>query len=181
MIARAPACALALLLTACGYTTRVTAPDGGDVVVRVPPVKHPGLDPYAPGVVDRALRRAVARAAGLRFADGADAAFHVEVVDVRVGLTPFAEPALRAAQYQAVVVLKGTLQGPTGRRTWGSPAVTGTAPYLSTAGRLEALDGAGRRAVAEAAETAARRLVGALVRHLRAKPPLSEDAAAESS
>ena len=169
--------ALALLGASCGYTSRVTGPDGGDVAVVVPPVAHPGLDPYAPGIVDRALRRAVARAAGLRLSDAAPRALRVTVADVRIGLTPFAEPGLRAAQYEAEITLTGALEG---GRPWRSPVVRGAAPFLSTGGRLEALDGAGRRALGEAADEAARRLVGALVRHLRGPGRVSGDVGAET-
>ena len=172
--------ALALVaVTGCGYTTRVSTPAGDDYGLRVTPVSHPGLDPYAPGLVDHALRRAVARAAGLRVDDDAAPTLTVEVVDARVGLTAFAEPALRAAQYQAEVVLRGVLVGPSGRRVWGSPLSAGVAPYLSTGGRIEALDGAGRRAMGEAADEAARRLVGHLVRHLREHPSDREDGAVD--
>lgn len=169
-----PAALLGLLsaLAGCGYSTRVVGPHGDDLTVFVPLVEAPGIDVDAPGFVDASVRREVARAAGLSLAGeaGAQAVFRVEVLEVRTGLAPFAEPALRAAQYQATIRLRGRLERP-GAKGWRSGVVTGAASYLSTAGPIERLDGAGRRALARAAEDAAEQLVAALVFELR-RPPV---------
>lgn len=177
---RLAATAWLLAALGCGYTTRVVGPGGGDLLVHVPQVEAPGIDVDAAGLVDARLRRAVARAAGLALAPEVDAqvVLHVEVLEVRAGLSPFAEPALRAAQYEATVRLRGRLARRDGGPAWRSAPVTGRDAYLSTAGPIERLDGAGRRALARAAEDAAERLVAAMVLHLRAPPATGTSTAA---
>lgn len=166
--------ALAALLggSSCGYTHRITTPDGRDLPIFVPLVRDPGLDVDAAGLVDGHLRREVARTAGLRLSSDSQSnlRLEVEVVDVRTALAPFAEPGLRAAQYRAVVIVKGRLVDSERGLRWSGTA-TGEAPYLSTGGPIEALDGAGRRALGEAAELATRQLVDALVLRLRSGTP----------
>jgi hypothetical protein len=149
------------LLAACGYSSRVATRDGRDVALFVPLVSGAGIDVDVAALVDAELRRAVARSAGMVLAgEGAPLKLEVAVVDARTELAPFAEPGLRAAQYDAVVVLSGRVIGAGGEVKFEVGPVQGEAPYLSTGGRLEALDGAGRRALGQAGGRAAERLVG---------------------
>lgn len=138
------------------------APDGEMIAIAVAPIREPGLDLDAGADVTRAVRLAVARAAGFRLVEESDAdrVLHVELLDVNSALAPFAEPSLRAAQYVVRLTLRGTLQDEHGR--WTSPAVVGEGRFLSTPGGVEQLDGANRRALERAAQQAAERLVGTL-------------------
>lgn len=156
------------LVAACGYTTRATAPDGEDVRIYVPPVQGGEVDLDATARVEAEVRRAVARSAGLRLVLSREVPrLEVTLASVTTQQAAFSEPRLRAAQYEAVVVLTGRLVAPDGQVRFQSGAVVGEAPYLSTAGRIESLDGAGRRAVGQAAERAAERLVGLVAMRLR--------------
>ncbi len=153
--------ALLIYLVNCGYSSRAVGPDGRDLAVFVPLVTDPGLDVDAAGLMDTELRRAVARTAGWRLStrDDAPATLKAELVDVRTGLAAFADPAQRAGQYVVTVRLKGHLSRRHRQPAVRTKTVTGEAGFLSTGGRLEALDGAGRRALAQATRRAAEKLV----------------------
>ena len=66
-----------LTLSACGYSSGVITPGGGDLRIFVPLSSSTGADVDAVGLVDRETRRAVGRARGVRVvgADAADARF----------------------------------------------------------------------------------------------------------
>lgn len=160
---------LFMLLAGCGYSSRVVAPHGGDLELFVAPVISPGLDVDAAGLVDAELRREVARGRGLSLSAQASAGaeLHAELIDVRTQLAPFADPSLRAAQYEVQVSLRARLVRRDGGAPWRSSAVLGRASFLSTGGRLEALDGAGRRALRQAVQQASEQLVAAMSLALR--------------
>lgn len=152
-------------LTACGYTVAsVQTTTGEPYRLEVAPVIEPGIDVDAAAYVSSAVRTAVLRSQGLELgaAGSANGRLTVEILDVQIGLGAFSEPNLRAARYQVSVVLRGRLADASGV-SWTSAAVTGTAPFLSPPGRIEALDGAGRRAMERASDEAAQRLVAALM------------------
>lgn len=148
-------------LASCGYSSRAVGTDGGDLAVFVPLVTDPGLDVDAAGLMDTELRRAVARTSGWRLSsrDDAPATLKAELVNVRTGLAAFADPAQRAGQYVVTVRLKGRLSLRDAQPSTRTKTATGEAGFLSTGGRLEALDGAGRRALAQATRDAAEKLV----------------------
>jgi hypothetical protein len=127
-------------------------------------VREVGIDVDAAAYVGASVRRAVARGQGLRISPKSDShgELEVEIVDIQIGLGSFADPSLRAARYQVVVSLRGKLVDASGF-VWNSPSIAGYAPFLSTPGPLEALDGAGRRALERASDEAADRLVAGLM------------------
>ncbi len=127
-------------------------------------VGESGIDVDAGALVSASVRRAVMREQGLTLATGATAhgALAVEIVDIQISLGSFTDPSQRAARYQVVVSLRGRLEDASGFK-WVSPAATGYAPFFSTPGPIEALDGAGRRALEQAAEDAGQRLIASLV------------------
>ncbi len=153
--------ALLAPLAACGYSSRIVTPEGGDYRIHIPLVTNSALDVDISGLVDAHLRREVARTAGLRTDDGdsAQAVLRVEITGVKTQLASFADPSVRAAQYETVVSLKAELT--VGQAKWEWAKTQGRAPFLSRAGRLEALDGAGRIALALASEQACQTLVRA--------------------
>jgi hypothetical protein len=105
----------------------------------------------------------VARAQGLQLAGSkAHGTLSVEIVDIQIGLGTFAEPSLRAARYQVSISLRGKLED-AGGFVWTSAPIAGHAPFFSTPGAIEALDGAGRRALERASDEAAERLVASLM------------------
>lgn len=111
------------------------------------------------GEIDAAVGRALVRTPNLALTQTATTGLEVELVRAGQGLRPLAEPGLRAAEYLAFVVLRGRLIDEAGHTISRSPAVRGEARFLSRPGRIEALDGAGRTAMARAVEQAATRLV----------------------
>lgn len=148
-------------LSGCGYSSRIIAPGGGDLVVHIPLVKTSALDVDVSGLVDGHLRREVARTAGLVLGGeaAAQSVLHAEVVSVQTRLAAFSDPSVRVAQYVAEVRLKGKLVDRADGSVWGTVSAVGRAPYLSRAGRLESLDGAGRIALGSAAEQACQALL----------------------
>lgn len=146
----------------CGYSVGRGA--SGPRTLAVSMTKEPGIDLDAAAMVDNATRRALTRSPSTRLVsqEGADQVLEVELLQVQAGLAPFAEPGLRAAQYQVSVRIKGRVVDSSGRALWSSATITGEAPFVSTPGSLEALDGARRRALARASDEAADRLVAAL-------------------
>jgi hypothetical protein len=158
-----------LALIGCGYTVTSARPDGEAQRIYVAPIKEPGLHVDTGAMVDEAVRRAVANRAGLLLVrePSSDVTLEVELLTSGAALEAFAEPGLRAGQYRASVQVKGRLVGADGRVRWESPVVSGEAPFLSPPGAIEQLDGAERRSLAAAADTAADRLIAAMCVHLR--------------
>lgn len=158
--------ALALALCACGYG----AASPGARVIAVRALEERGIDVDAGAEVLGAVRRAIARGPALRLAGApdADAELALELVGTTTELEAFADPAARAAEYRAVIHVRGTLYSADGSTLWRSAVITGEAPFLSTPGPIERLDGARRLALQRAARDAAERLVAALT--WRAKP-----------
>ncbi|MEQ8278881.1 MAG: LPS assembly lipoprotein LptE [Deltaproteobacteria bacterium] len=152
---------LLLLAAACGYTTSARRADGTVHTIFVEPIAEPGLDLDAGSDVARAVRLAIARTSGLALADEAtaDHRLRVEILGVRSSLAPFAEPALRAAQYVVRITLRGVVHDATGVPAWQTPVVTGDSRFMSTPGGVEQLDGANRRTIEQASQEAAERLV----------------------
>lgn len=128
------------------------------------PLVESGTDVDAGAYVDAAVRSALARSSSARLvgADAADASLEVTLVGTDSPLQPFADPGLRAAQYRALVSLRGRLISRTGDVLWTSDVITGESPYLSPAGRIEVLDGTRRTALSRAAEDAAARLIASM-------------------
>jgi hypothetical protein len=119
--------------------------------------------------VASAVRRQVSRAPSLALAEEASLPrLRVRLLDVGSGFAPLAEPALRAAEYVVWVRIDGELEVEDGTAVWRSPPLEGRARFMSTAGRIETLDGADRRALRQAAEMAAERLVYAVTLQLEA-------------
>lgn len=116
----------------------------------------------APGLLDSALKRAIARSSALHLSDTAERELEVEVIGVSTPLAGFAEPRLRAAQYEVRLSVRVRMFVGQKKVVWSSPIYVSQAPYVSTPGQLVALDGAGRRALQQAAEISAERLVVAV-------------------
>lgn len=133
-------------------------------MISVPPVVENGIDVDAAAYLNSALREAVVRSVSFRLVgeDASEATLKVILLGTDAPLLPFADPGQRAAQYRAVVSLKGELISRTGKIIWTSPVITGESHYLSPAGRIEVLDGVRRTALARAAEDAASRLMASL-------------------
>lgn len=163
------ALALWVHLSGCGYQSVLSGPDGRPRLLRVPPVREGVVDLDVGAMVQRSLRLAAGRVPGLVLAtaDAPVPALEAEVVAVHSGLSPFAEPNLRAASYRVVVEIRGRLVGLDGRVLFTSAVVRGQAPFYSTAGRIEVLDGAARRALEQACERAAEGLVMTVAEVLR--------------
>jgi hypothetical protein len=154
----------ALLLVGCGYTIGPGRTPGGVRTIAVARIEEPGLDLDAAAMVAESVRRAVARGPSTELASsGADATVEVKLLESSSGLAPLADPSTRAAQYRAIIRLTAVLTKSDGRVLWRSSVVTGEAPYLSMPGKLEALDGARRRALAQAADDAATKLLALMV------------------
>lgn len=152
----------ALLGTACGYTVGAAKSARS---FRVAPLREPGLDTDAGALVLRSVRQTLARGPSTRLASGSEAVpeLTVELISSDASLAPFSDPGLRAAQYLAVVRIRGTLTSSTGRQMWRSGVVSAEEPYFTVADDLEALDGARRSALSRAATRAAEDLVSSLV------------------
>jgi hypothetical protein len=152
----------AVLAAGCGYTV---GPAGGTArAIAVGRMTEPGIDVDAAALVNAAVRHALASSPGTRLVaeDAADETLDIELLNATSGLAPLADPNLRAAQYRALVLVRGKLIDRTGKVTWTSPVITGEAPFLSTPGPIETLDGARRRALSRAADVAAERLVASM-------------------
>lgn len=132
--------------------------------IQVAPIREPGLAVDAGGVLEVAVRTALSRGGFESVASDGDLVLRIDVVAMDAQLAPFAEPGLRAAQYRVNVRLVGQASG--GSSVWTSPLISAEAPIFGPPGRLEALDGAHRRALERAAESAAEQLVVALSLHL---------------
>ena len=153
------------LFSGCGYgLARARAPSGIETV-HVEVSDERGLDVDAAAYVSRAIRAAVARGPALALANEStsDGVLEVKLIDASTPLAPFADPSLRAAQYRAEVRLLATLARADGRVVWRSSLIVAEAPYLSTPGRLEMLDGARRRALEVAARRAAEQLLSSMM------------------
>lgn len=150
-----------ILLGACGYGA-VRLDDS--ISVRLT-VEGGSAEPEVAFVVESALREAL-RARGVRWARGEpDLDLRVRLTGVRVTLSPFAEPRLRAPRYDVAVGL---------RADWGSEAplqVEGTASLLSRPGELPALEGAYRQYLGDAARNAAEELAVAWILRVRDSGP----------
>jgi hypothetical protein len=149
---------------ACGYAV---SPGAGARAIAVGKVSEPAIDVDAAAMVNAAVRHAIASNPSTRLVSGgaADATLDIELVNSAAALAPLADPNLRAAQYRVVVLVKGRLHDRSGKVIWESPVIVGEAPFLSTPGQVEALDGARRRALSRAADVAAERLVASLTWH----------------
>lgn len=158
---RALPVAALLVLSSCGYTLANRAADGSDHAISVPAIREPGIDVDAGASVLRAVRTAVARTPGLRLVQDGDETYElrVEVLSVDSNLAPFAEPALRAAQYLVRITLRGTVRDVVTGKVLATPVVQGESRYLSTPGGVETIDGANRRTIERAAIEAADRLM----------------------
>jgi hypothetical protein len=157
--------AIALLLVSCGYTLGPGRTPGGVRALAVAKIDEPGLDLDAAALVAESVRRAVARGPSTELAPSGseEATVEIRLLESSSGLAPLADPATRAAQYRAIIRLTAVLTKSDGRVLWRSAIVTGEAPYLSMPGKLEALDGARRRALAQAADDAAAKLMALIV------------------
>lgn len=156
--------ALAALVAACGYTVGAVRPANGPRALRVEAIEERGIDVDAAAQVARAVRRRVAMGPSTRLEEDApEAVLSIRLLDARHALSPMSDPRLRAAEYVAQVRLLGTLSSTVGRSLWRSPVVVGEAHFMSMPGSMESLDGARRRALAQAAEQAADRLLTHLV------------------
>jgi membrane associated rhomboid family serine protease len=156
---------LSLLLSGCGYVLGPGRTPGGVRAVAVQKIDEPGLDLDAAALVAESVRRAVARGPSTELAPAgsAEATMEIRLLESSSGLVPLADPATRAAQYRAIIRLSAVLTKSDGHILWRSSVVTGEAPYLSMPGKLEALDGARRRALAQAADDAAAKLLALMV------------------
>ncbi|MBK8012391.1 MAG: hypothetical protein IPK13_13660 [Deltaproteobacteria bacterium] len=155
-----------LLATAasCGYGFGRAGPAAGrSLEIRPPRIQAVTPDVDVVGEINWAIGRALARSPRVALTETATTSFEIELVRTGQGLRPLAEPGLRAADYLAFVVLRGRLLDEAGRTVWRSPPVRGEARFLSRPGRVEALDGAGRTAMARAIERAVSRLVSLLL------------------
>lgn len=153
------------LFSGCGYgLARARAPHGIESV-HVEVRDERGLDVDAAAQVSRAIRGAVARRPALALGSegSAGGVLEVKLVDASTPLAPFADPAVRAAQYRAEVRLLATLADGEGKIVWRSSLIVAEAPYLSPPGPLEMLDGARRRALEVAADRAAEALISSLM------------------
>jgi hypothetical protein len=148
----------------CGYSAGSFRSSGEPYRVRIAPiVDRPAVDIDAAGLVATSIRGAILREQGLALVNGEpDGLLAVDLVSVDMGIGAFAEPSLRAARYQVTVVVECRLSED-GREVWRSPPIAGVAPFFSPPGRIEALDGASRRALEHASEQAAERAVAALM------------------
>jgi hypothetical protein len=152
-------------LASCGYSIGAGRAPGGLTSLAVETKDQEALDVDAAALVSRAVRRAIARGPSTQLAEeGAEGTLRVRLIEARADLAPLADPRLRAAQYRAEIRLVATLVRTDGKLLWTSSLIVGEAPYLSTPGALERLDGARRRALERAAEDAADRLVAAMLR-----------------
>jgi hypothetical protein len=148
----------------CGYSVGAVRTPGNVRRISVAPVQEDGIDIDAAALVAREVRRKIANGMSTTLSDeeNAQAVLAVTLLDSDAKLAPLADPGLRAAQYVAVVRIRGTLTSTAGKALWKSGVISAEAPYLSVPDDLEALDGARRRALAQAAESAAARLVGGM-------------------
>lgn len=156
--------ALSMSEPSCGYQVTARGTGAAARAIRVGRIIEPGIDVDAAAMVAGAVRQAIARGPSTRLVrgDAAEAELEVELVNSASALATLADPGLRAAQYRAVVLVRGRLLDKQGKVLWTSTVITGEAPYLSAPGPIEALDGARRRALERAADDAAERLVASM-------------------
>lgn len=151
---------LAGVLAACGYTVGAVRPAHGPRALKVAAIEERGIDVDAAAQVARAVRRRVAMGPSTRLEEHEpEAVLSVRLLDARHALSSLSDPRLRAAEYVAQIRLQGTVSSTVGRPLWRSPVVVGEAHFMSMPGGVESLDGARRRALAQAAEQAADRLI----------------------
>ena len=157
---RAWSVAALIALSACGYTVGARPPAGARRIHVAPIVEH-GVEADAAGVVAVAVRRTIARGPSTTLVDPdlAAATLQVEIIDTSAPVAPGADPAARAAEYASRVRLSAALVHRDGRVLWRSSSAAGEALFVSVPGPMEALEGARRRALAEAARDAADALV----------------------
>lgn len=155
---------LTSLLVACGYTVGAVRPAHGPRAIRVAPIEERGIDVDAAAQVARAVRRRIAMGPSTSLEeDRPEAILKVRLLEAKDALSPMSDPRLRAAEYVAQIRLQGTLSSTVGRTLWRSPVLVGEAHFMSMPGSIEALDGARRRALAQAADQAADRLLTHLI------------------
>jgi lipopolysaccharide assembly LptE-like protein len=156
------ALAFTIALAGCGYSA---VPAAGARSIAIGRLSEPGIDVDAAALVNAAVRHAIASSPSTRLVSrgAADATLDIELLNSASALAPLADPNVRAAQYRAVVLVRGRLLDKRGVLIWESPVIQGDSPFLSTPGPVETLDGARRRALARAADIAAERLVACLV------------------
>ncbi len=123
-----------------------------------------GVDVDAAAEAARALRAEIARSTDLALADDARAAdvLEADLVDASTALGAQTDTRRRAGEYVARVELTVRLVARDGGVRARITQIVGEAPYLSVPGPLVALDGQRRRALAAAADDAARRALDAL-------------------
>jgi hypothetical protein len=157
--------AIAWLLGACytlGPPTLMAS--RGPTPVRVVLIDRQGGDVDAAAEAARALRAEIARSPDLALADDAREAsvLEAELVDASAALGAQTDTRRRAGEYVARVELTVRLVDRDGGVRARITQVVGEAPFLSVPGPLVALDGQRRRALAAAADDAARRALDAL-------------------
>lgn len=153
-----------VFIGACGYTVGRVAPANGPRAISVAPIEERGIDVDAAAMVARAVRRRVAMGPSTVLEeDRPEAVLSVSLIEAGHALSPMSDPRLRAAEYVAQIRLQGTLSSTAGAALWRSPVVVGEAHFMSMPGPIESLDGARRRALAQAADEAAERLWAHLV------------------
>lgn len=156
----------------CGYTSSILPLDAGPYRVHVLPIREIGIDVDAAGLVGGAVRSVIARTAGLQLVEAvarADLYLQIEILEIGAPQDVFVDRALRAPEYTAYVVLRGTVRGSSLKAPWTLTA-RGTQPFVSPPGSIERLEGLIRRAYQGAAERAGEQLVLALTLRLRAHP-----------
>lgn len=155
---------------ACGYTASILPPDKAPYRVHVLPIQEIGVDVDAGGLVGGAVRSVIARTAGLQLVEAVertDLHLQVEILEIGAPQDIFVDRALRAPEYTAHVILRGTVRGSSFEGPWTLTA-RGTQPLVSPPGSIERLEGLIRRAYQGAAERASEQLVLALTLRLRA-------------
>ncbi|MCK6551040.1 hypothetical protein L6R52_34705, partial [Myxococcota bacterium] len=108
-----------VLCAGCGYS--IAGSTRGPLVLDVAPIEERGIDVDAAALVGASLRRTIARGPGTRLGPGPDATrLEVELVTAGSSLQAFADPSVRAAQYQEIVELRGRLVDASGNEVWRS-------------------------------------------------------------
>ena len=156
---------LALLVSSagCGYVPFVPGSSFGSPTIYIEAVETPGISVDAAAEVEAALGSAFARQPGwvLSSEDHARYRLQIRLTRAATRLAPLTEPAVRAAHYETEIRIQAVVHDRDGAVLWRGHE-SARADYLSTPGRIEALEGADRRALARAASMAAERLVDAV-------------------
>ena len=159
---------LALVVSsACGYAPLrgPGAQPNGPTAVFIEPISEKGAFLDAAAQVEAAFALAVARhpAFVMSVREGCELSLRVQLLNAAPRFTTLSEPALRPVRYVMQVELQVEAIDAAGEAVWQQKAA-GRAMYVSPVGPLETLDGAGRRALAQAASDAAERVLAALAR-----------------